>query len=794
MPGPIPSAELMMGTSGPSGIDLGVTIINSARFILGDSQSSAITMVDSDGTQWTISFWMKRGNLGSTAQTIFGAGPGTSNFSQLKLFGNGTIGFIQKVAAATVSDVITDAFFRDPTAWYHVVVNYDSDQAVDTDRLVIFINGVSMNLTHSNPIDSGRTVHINENALNALGRRPAGFDDNFFDGLLAEFNFIDGLTKVATEFGKFNPEGHWIPQSYGGAYGTNGFRLNFADNTNFGKDVSGNGNDLTDVNLTTDSQSVDTPTDNAATLNPVEPVSNLTLTEANLKAATSTAAYTSAYATQWANQGKWYWEITVDAIATEENIMMGWLEMPGDPDAQIGSDNYGWALQFQTADNTADVIHNGAVAATLTPAHDLIATDVIGMAIDIDAGKIWWSINGTYIDGGDPGAGTGANITDATITGFDGRVGVSVNTTGNNCHAAFDKDTIITAAPSGFKTFQTSSLSDDEFPIPTGSDHFDILLYTGDGVSEAVGGNPVTGLSFSPDIVWIKNRSATDEHGLADTVQGVTKHWNVDNFIARITDIEGLMTFDSGGFTVGSRVQFNTNTENYVAWCWKRGIVPGLDIIEYTGNGSAGKTIAHNLGAVPQIVIVKAQDAALWYSRVFVANYLDGSGNPITDPETDHIRLGFVGSVVDNPGSWNDVLPSSTIVTLGNASAVNQSGKVFTMYVFREIEGFSKFGYFNGKAALDGSFIWTGFRTKWWLQKRTDSSDNWWLQDVTRSGRGIEGNDNDEFFFVDVANSEGSGDARMDFLSNGVKLRRSWVGKRIFMAFAEHPFKYARAR
>lgn len=811
--GPFPSPALVMAADF---VNIGVNIPFSVRFDIPSATFQSRTMADSDGTKWTYSFWMKRGDIndpgeGEPQRTIFSAGVDASNYTRLYLHGNGGLVLLQVVGGSIVTDRQTDAWFRDPTSWYHMVVQYDSNQALAVDRVKFTVNGnLKIRDQVENDIELGRNTDINENVLHEIGRRVI-FSDRPFDGLFAEMNFIDGLSQPATEFGKFNKQGHWIPKRYTGAYGTNGFRFDYANNTDFGNDVSGNANDFTDSGFTTSDQQVDSPTDNAASFNPTErlsfPPTPISFTEANLKVTTTIASYKSAYSTQWANRRKWYWEVIADNVATEENVMVGWLQFPGTVDAQIGSDNFGWALQFQTADNTADVIHNGVVLATLTPAHDLVSGDRIGMAIDIDAGKIWWRINGVYIGGGDPATGTGANVTDASITGLDGRFGVSINASGNDCTGVFDKDTILGSLPVGFRTFQVSSLPRSTYaPIPKASDFFDILLYDGDGVSEAVGGQAITGLDFAPNFVWVKARQSllNQPHAWADTVRGIETFVEPDNGVPRTDDIEAIISFDSAGFTVGSNQRYNQSpTGTYVAWCWKRGIIPGMDIITYAGNDTAGRTLSHNLGAPPDLVMIKnLGNNGSEFGAVYMSNILDASGIPVPDPETDYIPLGELTAIVDDNTIWNDTAPTSSVITIGDSDRVNDGLDTYICYAFREIEGFSKFGSFVGASSLSSTFIWTGFRPKFFVVKGIGIS-NWQVKDTARGGRHIpafpdvfgpgEGNANNQTMFIDVVTSE-TGGRLMDFLSCGFKMRASNVGNFIYWAFAEHPFKYARAQ
>ena len=207
--------------------------------------------------------------------------------------------------------------FRDPSAWYHIVVAIDSTQSTQSDRQKLYINGNQITDFATNTQTSqDRQFSVNHASKRILlgNQRPNSSStlSNYFDGYLAEYHLVDGLQLTPTSFGATDPvTGQWNPKKYVGSYGTNGFYLNFSDNsgtssTTLGKDSSGNGNNFTPNNFAVSDAVKDSPTNNFATLNRVD-FNGGSLAEGNLKQDNSGATNTSG--TFGMQSGKWYWEI-----------------------------------------------------------------------------------------------------------------------------------------------------------------------------------------------------------------------------------------------------------------------------------------------------------------------------------------------------------------------------------------------------------------------------------------------------------------------------------------------------
>jgi hypothetical protein len=330
--------------------------------------------------------------------------------------------------------------------------------------------------------------------------------------------------------------------------------------------------------------------------------------------------------------------------------------------------------------------------------------------------------------------------------------------------------------------------------------YFQVELYTGTGSSNARTFDSDT--DMQPDLVWIKERSGTESPHLSTSVQGATYYLQSNTVGAEGTAAEGLKSFDSDGFTVGTQDQVNTNTETYVAWCWKAGttsgistnasttITPstysfdqtaGISIIEYTGNGTAGAKVAHGLGAIPQVFVGKIVTP---YTGDDWTTFHHILGN------TKNIPWNATNAAGTATTRWNDTSPDSVNMTLGTDSSVNQNTGTQIAYVWTGIQGFSKFGGYTGNGNADGPFIYTGFRPAYILIKNTEAVKNWQIYDNKRSGYN---KDNDQLF-ANTNAVEDTGEDALDILSNGFKIRVNSDPVNLsgdvmlYYAFAEAPF------
>ncbi len=332
------------------------------------------------------------------------------------------------------------------------------------------------------------------------------------------------------------------------------------------------------------------------------------------------------------------------------------------------------------------------------------------------------------------------------------------------------------------------------------SDYFNTVPYTGNNNTNA------QTVGFQPDWVWLKVRSAGSgqDHTWYDSVRGATKFVESNTSNAEATGSNYLTSFDSNGFTLGNdQSHVNASGDPYVSWNWKAGTTisststsgsgtaktytgsvstaSGFSIIRYVGNGTAGHTIPHHLGAKPDVILVKhLGDGQQWATQ----------WSPLG--ATKVMRFATTNAVSDSNTRWNDTEPTTSVFTLGNEAEGNTNDGNHIAYCFTNIQGYSKVGSYTGNGNADGPFVYTGFKPAFVLGKRTDSAGGWWLSDNKRSS-GF--NLNDEYLVADSSNAEqNDGSFASDFLSNGWKARatngnfNADGGEYIYMAFAENPF------
>ena len=334
--------------------------------------------------------------------------------------------------------------------------------------------------------------------------------------------------------------------------------------------------------------------------------------------------------------------------------------------------------------------------------------------------------------------------------------------------------------------------------IDNPTDYFNTKLWTGNATDDTA----ITGVGFSPDWVWIKNRSTTDSHHTADSVIGAGYRLRTDTSGALGTQADGVKSFDSDGITIGTTGSLNGSGNNIVGWFWRgsdssavsntdgsitstvsANTTAGFSIVKYAGTGS-NLTAGHGLGSVVKMFFVKELDNANSW-EVFHAS----------EGASKNAQLNTTAAF-ESQGSnrWNSTAPTSTTISIGTDSGVNRSSSNYIAYCFAEIKGYSKFGSYTGNGNANGKFVHTGFKPAFFMVKRTNSSGNPWL---------INDNKRDTFNFCRKNLSANASDAEVDvtsesgtwdLLSNGVKMRNSGTSLNgngdtyIYMAFAENPF------
>ena len=376
-------------------------VANSCMFNDGDSAYMHKTP-SSDGNRqtFTISVWLKRGNLGSQ-QNILGSSDsnfGNGLFFQFQSDDTFRFGFQDPNQFKA-----TNRVFRDTSAWYNIIVAVDVNQASNSNRVKIYVNGTQETSFATDNTMTDVDKDWNNQQAHSVGRSGA-YDSQYFDGYLAEVVSIDGSQLAATSFGEFDEDSPtiWKPKDVSGlTFGTNGFYLDFEDSSNLGNDANG-GTDLTEVNLAATDQTTDTPNNNFATLNPLDHYYNATtstggtLSEGNTKFVIASGNKGFARSTIGVNAGKWYWECKLHAVSKGFLGVCNNEILVKDSTPQVNA----IYLYEATPDfRSGDQILTTGVASIST-------NNIMNFALDMDNNAFYIGVNNSWMNSGDPTSGS----------------------------------------------------------------------------------------------------------------------------------------------------------------------------------------------------------------------------------------------------------------------------------------------------------------------------------------------------------------------------------------------------
>jgi hypothetical protein len=482
------------------------------------------------------------------------------------------------------------------------------------------------------------------------------------------------------------------------------------------------------------------------------------------------------------SSGKYYFESLINVIASGSNVAVGINNS-----SEVATD-------FATIRYDGIYRQDGGIrnltGTTQTSGASYIAGDVIGVAIDCNVGSVQF-----YKNGVSQGSTPSFTFTPGTSVVVRGRL-ANGGSAGSSISINCGQRPFAYPAPSGFNSLCTANL-----PTPTvvkPSTVMDVVLYTGTGSALT----PTSSLGFSPDLVWLKSRSATASNALYDSVRGATRDLVSDSTAAETTQAQGLTSFDSNGFSIGTLAKINTNAATYVGWCWDSGTstasntdgsitssvranpTAGFSVISYTGNGSSGATIGHGLGVTPQLVIVKNRDS-------------------VADWPVYHVNGGSTYLLLNTTAArtaGNPLAPGSTTITLGGSGSVglvNESGQKCICYAFSSVAGYSQaFSYSGNGLTPYGPMFYLGFRPKLLLIKRSIGGvASWFLWDSMRNPDNVVGES-----LASNSNNPSTTTADLDIMSYGFKIRsnNSYINASastyVGFAWAESPFNYALAR
>ena len=779
----------------------GVTyeIDQSIRF--NDDDSSYLSRTPgSAGNRRTFTFscWVKRGNLTGANQPIFSAG----GDDWLMFLSAETLGF--NTDGSSNYRIVTTQLFRDPGAWFHLVLRVDTTNATAGDRLRLYINGSEVTDfgTDTNPTLNYDTA-FNNTGEHDIGKLVGA--SQYFDGYLAEINHVDGSSLAPSSFGETNSDtGQWVPKAYSGSYGTTGFYLKGQDSSALGDDTSGNGNDFSSSGLAAADQVTDTPTDNHCVLNVLDGAG--TVSDGNLVNAATGSGFVSRRSTIGIpSSGKWAFRVKKSA----NNFMVGVMApqaTDGDPDTN-GVDAVFYYDEDGTSSGDIQTRRSGSKVVEATDAPAGIASDTfMEVLIDKDNNRLGVVIGGTAYVAVDSGVAIQNTMTQ-----------IFVATAGSGVTATVDfGQSGFTPSQTGYKALSTANLDDPTIADP--SAYFETLIYSGNGASN----RDITGLDFDPNLVWLKARNVADHNQIYDNVRTDTNRLSTNTTSAEGDSSADFKGFVTGGFRVNaaaSVINTNDSGSTQCAWNWKaesawsesatgnilassgkRNTTAGFSICSWTHQTSGNYAIKHGLSTTPEFFMTKNRESTTnwdtWHKDLTDTAkriLINGNGTEITAYWVD------ASDSADGTGSYGDIGSGESPVTSSlfgfqhdNFSATDD----IIGYFWHGIEGYSKFGVFSGNGNVDGPMINLGFRPAVVIFKNNTQAYNWQIRDNKRDPDNV-GTHSLSPSLVDV---EATSSDNIDFLANGFKIRDSGAtlnasgNKILYAAWAESPFKTSTAR
>jgi len=725
------------GSSGSfDGTNSILTIANDADFSFGT-------------TDFTVECWVYLTSFAGAngARMVMSQGGAAFNDGagwSLLVTSTGTVGAYVRGGTA-VSITSTNAVSLN--AWGHIAL------CKDANGTSLYINGIlgAFSATSPGSVSSGSPFYI--------GRSQGSGGEYFgrYQGFINDVRIYKGVAKYT---GNFNPPTATIIGSVAAANDSLvDTPTSFGTDTGVGGEVRGN----------------------YCTWNPLNKGSDATLANGNLDMTSiSSAGNTLAVATLGLTSGKWYWEITCTGADPRNGI--GIAKHGVNLNSWLGSDALGWSYVWggQKGNNGSQ----SSYGASFT------ANDVIGIAFDADNGTLTFYKNGSSQGQAFSGLTSGPYFPAIADDSGGGVAGGSLNA-GARPFAY--------TAPSGFKALCDTNLGAPLVAKP--NELMNVVLYTGDGADN----HAITGFGFSPEFLWVKARSAAYDHMIHDIVRGTTVNLRSNSTASEEYNTSNISSFDPDGFTTNAGSGYmNGIGQTFVAWGWDAGtttdpsnqagsitsqvranVSAGFSVVTYTGV-TGNQSFGHGLGVNPKLIMIKNRsNSANWFVMV--------------DIGTTYYKYGHLNTT-DAFADATAQPVTSTTVTLGNNNAwFGANGDNYVAYCFAPVVGYSSFGSYVGNGSSDGPMVYTGFRPRWIMTKVSSSGigvdGDWLIVDTTRNQYNVA----DKFLFAQTASSEAT-TTLSDVLSNGFKIRSSLNAINasgltyIYMAFAESPFQYARAR
>ena len=420
--------------SGAAGSGTTVHAINqSIRFNDDDSPYMARTFgTPTDAKKWTLSAWVKlHGKTdGATGGVRLLEAGGSAGNEDLLSIGSGYAGyskiyFWSRTSSSYDWRLETTAEYRDPSAWMHLTFVFDSDNTLSVERMRLFVNGERVtNFSSESYPSSGDASRINTAVAHRIGA--SLYAGNHSDGYQTEMVFIDGQALTCDSFGEFNSSGIWIPKDVSGlTFGNNGYHIDGRDASDLGDDESGNGNDFSTSGLGAHDQVLDSPTNNFCTANPLDNYYFAgTFKDGNLDVTTSgaTGNFTFHTTTQKIpTSGKWYIEVRAYEVGSGCGIGITQEPTPGIGE-YLGELSTTWSYYSNGNVYNNDSQPIGSYGNSYTNG------DIIGIAVDMDNNKLYFSKNGTFQNSGNPASGSSGTGAISITGGVDYFLGASDDT------------------------------------------------------------------------------------------------------------------------------------------------------------------------------------------------------------------------------------------------------------------------------------------------------------------------------------------------------------------------------
>ncbi len=824
-------------------------IANSVRF----NASATAHMYHTQGTptnvdKCTISFWVKRAKLGAARYGMTGSGA-SGDYTFITFGGDGNdpdkFYYLQDPGSPTIV-LESNPVFRDPSAWYNIILANDSTQSTDSDRNKIYINGVQLTDWGTGFTPSFYSTQNSDFLMNTSGHKifvgsgadSAGNAYLPFDGYIAEYVFIDGTQYASTDFGE-SKNGVWIPKDPSGlTFGNNGCYLKFESSSDLGNDSSGNNNDFTVSNVSAHDQMLDSPTFNSdsnggnfCTLNSAAKHSTVTLSEGNLRSDCNNASIVANVESSYGfTSGKIYFEMTNNTGSNGSYPVMTVTDASSYNFSNTAYYGYG-------VNRGGDYIINASNTANVGSLNCSSTSDIRMFAIDFDNSKLWAGKNGTwyntsgtsYTNSTGPESGnnyivngwnydvaklfTGHNDSSCGVNfnfGQDGTFAGNKTAQGNSDATGYGN--FYYTVPDGFLAVCSGNQpvadaidpaqTDDNFPQKL----FGAKLYTGTGST-----NALTGLGFQPDWVWIKERGGANNHMLFDSNRGTSKYLSSNTSGDEGTDSATMNTFGSDGFTVGSDGKVNASSDTYVAWNWRAngggssnsdGATSStvqadpsgaFSIVTYTGfaGASGTSTVGHGMGVAPNMIIFKSRTReSAWWTAV----------PGVLSSQSHFLQLNATNTPLDLSSYGTISAPTTSVFSINGVDGIGGESANYVAYCFANVEGFCQVGTYKGNGDDDGAFTYTGFRPAVILIREYGAADNWLLYNNKTLGYNLDSAGNAQVYPDTNVDEENQASRAIDILSNGFKIRTSNAtgnasdGDYVYLALAHNPFKYATAR